>query len=94
MNFPSNDAAVNEMNAWSQVEDHTGVESVEDGENDSQIMKSEFQRLPHEKATMGEKIEDNLDKIENNGYDLSGYPVFLGAGAFNLMGSSGKNYIW
>ncbi len=38
-------------------------------ENDSRIMKSEFQRLSHEKATMGEKIKDNLDKIENNRYD-------------------------
>ena len=37
-------------------------------ENDSRIMKSEFQRLSHEKATMGEKIKDNLDKIENNRY--------------------------
>lgn len=35
-------------------------------ENDSRIMKSEYQRLTHEKATMGEKIKDNLDKIENN----------------------------
>lgn len=35
-------------------------------ENDSQIMKSEFQRLTHEKATMVEKIKDNSDKIENN----------------------------
>lgn len=38
-------------------------------ENDSRIMKSEFQRLSHEKATMGEKIKDNLDKIENNRYE-------------------------
>jgi 26S proteasome regulatory subunit T5 len=30
------------------------------------IMKSEFQRLTHEKASMNEKIKDNLDKIENN----------------------------
>ncbi len=37
-------------------------------ENDSRIMKSEFQRLSHEKATMGEKIKDNLEKIENNRY--------------------------
>lgn len=37
-------------------------------ENDSRIMKSEYQRLSHEKATMGEKIKDNLDKIENNRY--------------------------
>jgi 26S proteasome regulatory subunit T5 len=37
-------------------------------ENDSRIMRSEFQRLSHEKATMGEKIKDNLDKIENNRY--------------------------
>jgi 26S proteasome regulatory subunit T5 len=35
-------------------------------ENDSRIMKSEYQRLNHEKAAMGEKIKDNLDKIENN----------------------------
>ncbi|KAL2067135.1 hypothetical protein VTL71DRAFT_1559 [Oculimacula yallundae] len=35
-------------------------------DNDSRIMKSEYQRLSHEKATMGEKIKDNLDKIENN----------------------------
>lgn len=37
-------------------------------ENDSRIMKSEYQRLSHEKATMGEKIKDNLEKIENNRY--------------------------
>jgi 26S proteasome regulatory subunit T5 len=35
-------------------------------ENDARIMKSEFQRLTHEKSTMNEKIKDNLDKIENN----------------------------
>lgn len=35
-------------------------------ENDSRIMKSEFARLTHEKTTMGEKIKDNNDKIENN----------------------------
>jgi 26S proteasome regulatory subunit T5 len=35
-------------------------------ENDMRIMKSEFQRLTHEKATMNEKIKDNQDKIENN----------------------------
>merc|ERR1711977_594869 len=35
-------------------------------ENDSRIMKSEYQRLSHEKATMKDKIKDNLDKIENN----------------------------
>jgi 26S proteasome regulatory subunit T5 len=40
-------------------------------ENDSRIMKSEFQRLTHEKATMGEKIKDNLDKIENNRYGFT-----------------------
>lgn len=37
-------------------------------ENDMRIMKSEFQRLTHEKATMHEKIKDNMDKIENNRY--------------------------
>jgi 26S proteasome regulatory subunit T5 len=35
-------------------------------ENDSRIMKSEYQRLTHEKATMNEKIKDNLERIENN----------------------------
>lgn len=40
-------------------------------ENDMRIMKSEFQRLSHEKASMNEKIKDNLDKIENNRYGLS-----------------------
>ena len=35
-------------------------------DNDLRIMKSEFQRLSHEKASMNEKIKDNLDKIENN----------------------------
>lgn len=39
-------------------------------ENDARIMKSEYQRLNHEKSTMGEKIKDNLDKIENNRYTL------------------------
>lgn len=37
-------------------------------ENDMRIMKSEYQRLTHEKASMNEKIKDNLDKIENNRY--------------------------
>jgi 26S proteasome regulatory subunit T5 len=35
-------------------------------ENDSRIMKSELSRLSHEKAAMGEKIKDNVDKIANN----------------------------
>ena len=35
-------------------------------ENDTRIMKSEFQRLTHEKLTMHEKIKDNQEKIENN----------------------------
>jgi 26S proteasome regulatory subunit T5 len=38
-------------------------------ENDSRIMKSEYQRLSHEKATMGEKIKENHEKIANNRYD-------------------------
>lgn len=37
-------------------------------ENDARIMKSEFQRLTHEKAAMGDKIKENLEKIENNRY--------------------------
>lgn len=35
-------------------------------ENDSRIMKSEMSRLSHEKAAMGEKIKENVDKIANN----------------------------
>ena len=35
-------------------------------ENDSRIMKSEYQRLSHEKATMAEKIKENMEKIANN----------------------------
>ncbi|RFU74323.1 26s protease regulatory subunit 6a [Trichoderma arundinaceum] len=35
-------------------------------ENDSRIMKSELSRLTHEKAAMGEKIRENMDKIANN----------------------------
>ncbi|KFY13673.1 hypothetical protein V492_03103 [Pseudogymnoascus sp. VKM F-4246] len=35
-------------------------------ENDTRIMRSEFQRLSHEKSNMNEKIKDNLEKIENN----------------------------
>jgi 26S proteasome regulatory subunit T5 len=41
-------------------------------ENDLRIMKSEYQRLGHEKATMNEKIKDNVEKIENNRYGGSG----------------------
>ncbi len=37
-------------------------------ENDARIMKSEFQRLSHEKATMAEKIKENMEKIANNRY--------------------------
>ncbi|KPM44838.1 26S protease regulatory subunit 6A [Neonectria ditissima] len=40
-------------------------------ENDSRIMKSELSRLSHEKAAMGEKIKENLDKIANNRRVLS-----------------------
>jgi 26S proteasome regulatory subunit T5 len=42
-------------------------------ENDSRIMRSEFQRLTHEKSTMGEKIKENLEKIANNRY----YPLSI-----------------
>lgn len=35
-------------------------------ENDLRIMRSENQRLKHEKAAMNEKIKDNQDKIVNN----------------------------
>lgn len=35
-------------------------------DNDTRIMKSEYQRLTHEQAAMKEKIKENLEKIENN----------------------------
>lgn len=35
-------------------------------ENDARIMRSEYQRLMHEKSTMNERIKDNVDKIDNN----------------------------
>ena len=35
-------------------------------ENDTRIMKSEFNRLNHEKQSMHDKIKDNVDKIDNN----------------------------
>lgn len=35
-------------------------------ENDTRIMRSEFNRLNHEKQTMHDKIKDNVDKIDNN----------------------------
>ena len=44
-------------------------------DNDLRIMKSEFQRLTHEKASMNEKIKDNLDKIENNRYRPPSFPA-------------------
>jgi|SRR5687768_10981821 26S proteasome regulatory subunit T5 len=39
-------------------------------ENDSRIMKSELSRLSHEKAAMGEKIRENVEKIANNRFVL------------------------
>jgi 26S proteasome regulatory subunit T5 len=35
-------------------------------ENDTRIMKSEYNRLLHEKQAMQEKIKDNVEKIDNN----------------------------
>lgn len=35
-------------------------------DNDIKVMKSEFQRLTHEKNAMTERIKDNQDKIDNN----------------------------
>jgi 26S proteasome regulatory subunit T5 len=35
-------------------------------DNELRILKSEFQRLSHEKATMVAGIKENQDKIENN----------------------------
>lgn len=37
-------------------------------ENDTRIMRSEFNRLNHEKQAMQDKIKDNVDKIDNNRY--------------------------
>ncbi len=48
-------------------------------ENDSRIMKSEFQRLSHEKATMLEKIKENHEKIANNRCVPLGAQTLLGA---------------
>lgn len=39
-------------------------------ENEIRIMRSEFQRLSHDKMAMNEKIKDNKEKIENNRYVL------------------------
>jgi 26S proteasome regulatory subunit T5 len=44
-------------------------------ENDLRVMKSEFQRLTHEKQAMNEKIKDNMDKIENNRFYRLSYQV-------------------
>jgi len=35
-------------------------------ENEIQVMKRESQRLGHEKQAMEKRIEENLEKIENN----------------------------
>lgn len=40
-------------------------------ENELRLMRQEFQRLTHDKASMKDKIKDNLDKIENNRLVLS-----------------------
>jgi len=62
-------------------------------ENDSRIMKSEFQRLSHEKATMGEKIKENLEKIANNRYPSPHFPVsWLDCGA--NMPRAGNSPTW
>lgn len=51
-------------------------------ENAMRIMKSDFQRLSHEKAAMIEKIKDNQEKIENNRYGIrrpKAAPVYFAA---------------
>jgi len=35
-------------------------------ENEILVMKREFQRLGHEKENMNKRIDENLEKIENN----------------------------
>ena len=35
-------------------------------ENEIRVMKQEFQRVGHEKQAMEKRIEENLEKIENN----------------------------
>ncbi|CAD0049151.1 unnamed protein product [Aureobasidium pullulans] len=47
-------------------------------ENDTRIMRSEFQRLTHEKQAMLEKIKDNVDKIDNNRCAASQLPYLVG----------------
>jgi 26S proteasome regulatory subunit T5 len=56
-------------------------------ENDMRIMRSEFQRLTHEKASMNDKIKDNLEKIENNRYAVTLVPRLP-------PGTMGKVCIW
>lgn len=58
-------------------------------ENDMRIMKSEFQRLNHEKAAMNDKIKDNLEKIENNRYVLT--QPRLGSAAHMVAVNSNKH---
>jgi len=48
-------------------------------DNDTRIMKSEYQRLTHEQAAMKEKIKENLEKIENNRSVMSGDCGFRGS---------------
>lgn len=47
-------------------------------DNDTRIMKSEYQRLTHEQAAMKEKIKENLEKIENNRSVTSGDSISCG----------------
>lgn len=57
-------------------------------ENDSRIMKSELSRLSHEKAAMGEKIKENVDKIANNRF-VSPNKYFL----VNTLNRSADSYL-
>lgn len=71
-------------------------------ENDSRIMKSELSRLSHEKAAMGEKIKENVDKIANNRYGLANPPFHIWCPQLNgatdnchtLSETSSSFWIW
>ena len=58
-------------------------------ENDLRIMRSETQRLRHEKTAMLEKIKDNQDKITNNRYDHGLLPL----SRVTLRGPSGGHCV-
>ena len=63
-------------------------------ENDIRVMKQEHQRLVHEKTSMGKRIEENLEKIENNRYVFLTLSLLPGRGANGWGLSVGNFRIW